>query len=244
MQWAVAYPRLKDAADSSMGSIGEKAPLLPTPAGADEAGVKNSSAARSGNKLMSALAKAVFNPPTMTMVVAAVIGCIPYIPEHLFLSPSAPLNTVLNSLNALGLLVVYFSPVVLGAEVYMALKRSTSSSAVMDRPELRFGHTTIASITLLRLVILPALGRQFYYFFSLGSWIESPLLGLFVLEQTNVNTASMAMLMIMLLGANFQRSGDLLRKDVASVLLLQFVMAPVVLTLNTALALSITYPYQ
>lgn len=59
-----------------MNPQGEKAPLLPSHAGQNDASSLVSSPKQAKMNFVDALLKAVVNPPTMTMVAAAVIACV------------------------------------------------------------------------------------------------------------------------------------------------------------------------
>lgn len=109
----------------------------------------------------------------------------------------------------------------------------------MKQGDLRFGTFGIIAVTVIRLILFPWIARIIFSTIHAKTWFASnPLLGLFVLQQTNLTSASSIQLMVNMIQkqAPFVR---VLKKDVAYIILLQFCIAPVFLTLNTALSIAL-----
>lgn len=91
----------------------------------------------------------------------------------------------------------------------------------------------MATIAITRLIVLPWIGRQFD-----GEWIaKDALLRVFVMVEWSVPTANNAIIMVSIVAENMGVLGKRLRRDVSTCLLWQYLMLPIMLTINTMLAL-------
>lgn len=104
----------------------------------------------------------------------------------------------------------------------------------------KIGGVTIVSVAIVRMGVIPFLARLVFATMGVTSKIIDPVLSAFVLSETNTVTANMAMIFVTLATAD-RRGGKRLRRDVATLLLLQYVLAPVILTLNSAWGLGLVF---
>lgn len=109
-------------------------------------------------------------------------------------------------------------------------------------PEETFGPQAILSIILVRMVLLPFVGRILYSTLGLSEVIANPRLGIFVLSQWNVPTANNTVIMASIAAESLPRIGKQIREDVSRCVFWQFLATPFFLTLNTAAALSLQFP--
>ncbi len=104
----------------------------------------------------------------------------------------------------------------------------------------KFGFWAHAGIVVIRLVILPFIGRAIYR--GLKLWqIPGKLLGVFALIQMAVPTANNTVMVIVVTAQFLPNIGPQLEEDVATSVLLQYITLPLMLTVNTALALNIVF---
>lgn len=256
LTWAITFPMLQSTVHGGdFDSIGEDSSLLPTsttnqsdtdvPNPPRPPSTSSSSSSSSSSRISwSFFASKVVNPPVITILIAAVLGLMPIIPQ-LFIGEQAPLRSIISSLDSLGMLAVYLSAIVVGAEVLECLKPQSSQQPILHvqstyKKERSFGTFAILCITIIRLIIFPWIGRLFYNGLQMKSWFYKDILGLFVMEQTNLTTSSSVILMVTMLRKHCSFV-NVLQKDIAIMLFLQLVIAPVFLTLNTSLSIALQY---
>lgn len=109
-------------------------------------------------------------------------------------------------------------------------------------PEETFGMYSLIAIVLVRMLLLPYIGRQLYKFLDLARGISSPELRIFVLSQWNVPTANNAVIIMSIAAESLPRIGKRLREDVSKCVFWQFLLTPLFLSLNTAAALNLVFP--
>lgn len=110
------------------------------------------------------------------------------------------------------------------------------------QPSEKFGIQTIIAIIVVRMLLLPLLGRYLYAAFNMSETIVNPRLGIFALSQFNVPTANNTVIMVSIVADSLPRIGRQLREDVSKCVFWQFLTTPIFLTLNTAAALSLEFP--
>jgi len=210
----------------------------------------------------------LFSPPFISIIAAFVTAFTPFLPQAL-LHTDGFLSALTSSLRQLGNMVVPMSSLIVGAKLYVAQMNSRSNvrDTVTGRGEgdlvgevvvriggdgevnelqrwqytqNRFGRRLHVMIFTLRLICMPILGRMMYAI--LGVWrLESKLLGMFSLMEWMVPTANSSVMAIILASQYWPEIGRQIEDDVASTLLYQTMAVPVLLTINTALALGVVF---
>lgn len=231
-------------------------------------------------KLWDFLNKTVFCPPSISVLSAGLLALIPGFPEFI-LASNGVMQPFLASIHTTGLVGIYVASMIVGAELYEALRPvrfylfiyitfsllllrylsenlhlniysnicffpSFFSNYQRDRNESNlesnistpgkesegFGRTAIVVVVLVRLVLLPLAGRWLYAASGLSSLIQNPVLGAFVLAETNTTSANNSMIMVAIVSDGIP-GGRRVRRDVALVLFIQYILSVVLLTGNT-----------
>eukprot|EP00178_Gracilaria_changii_P004431 TRINITY_DN1711_c0_g1_i2.p1 TRINITY_DN1711_c0_g1~~TRINITY_DN1711_c0_g1_i2.p1 ORF type:complete len:396 (-),score=42.94 TRINITY_DN1711_c0_g1_i2:1184-2371(-) len=186
--------------------------------------------------LRAMLRQSLLAPPTATIIATAILACIPGVADA-FLAENGPLRSVMESSAMVGSIAVPLSSVIVGGDLYEALTcRKTN-----EHNRKRFGNFVIVAICMIRLVLFPFLGRWAYRAMGLKYFITENELGLFILMEFGVLTANNAMIIVNMLADTIPGQGDGMRRDVAKCLFAQYVIAPLLVTINTALAIKVQY---
>lgn len=168
------------------------------------------------------------------------------------LAKDSVFQPVLTSLNTVGLLSIYMGSVIAGAEVYQAIRPQMLSGSATRLPSpfaekearSRIDRSTMFAIAAVRLVFLPKLARFLYSASGLKHVLVKDVLGLFVMQQMNVVTSNISILIVSMLAANGYLRNSGTKRDVAAVLFVQLLVAPVLLTVNSAMAVGVQFSTQ
>ncbi|CAN8063326.1 unnamed protein product [Agarophyton chilense] len=182
------------------------------------------------------LKQCLLSPPTVAMAVTGLLACIPGVANE-FLKENGTLRPVMDSFAMVGSIAVPLSSVIVGGDLYEALTAPKTNGD----SRRRFGRNAIFAICMVRLVLFPFLGRWVYKLVGLRDFIADDELGAFILVQFGVLTANNAMIIANLLEDTLPDHVDGVRLDVAKCLFVQYLLAPILVTINTAFALEIQY---
>ncbi|PXF46922.1 Protein PIN-LIKES 5 [Gracilariopsis chorda] len=185
---------------------------------------------------ITVIKRSLLAPPTATVILTSSLRWIPGFAD-VFLKDNSPLRSVTEAIELVGSVAVPMSSVIVGGDLYESL---TSHRKCSDHRK-EFGNGIVAMICLIRLVLFPFVGRWLYTYFGLQDFIALKELGVFMLTEFGVVTANNAMIIAGIITAMYPRRGETMKRDVAKCLFLQYLVAPVLVTLNTALALQIQY---
>lgn len=132
---------------------------------------------------------------------------------------------------------------IVGAELHRSLTSTSSPEASpVTRPSQTFGMFAIAIIFVIRLVLLPWLGRLLHRWLGLTQVVHDPLLSVFTLVEWTVPTANNCIIMVSIVAERLPVLGAKLREDVSKCLFWQYLALPVFLTINTTLVLWLQFP--
>lgn len=192
-------------------------------------------------KFLERLKKSLLTPPSQGVMWGIIIGCVPHLPE-MFVNDHGSLRPVLLSITQIGSVTVPLSSMIVGAELYHAMRDSLTDDSLYEiRPSETFGNGTIVLILVTRLILMPWIGRTVHRAFRLAQFIPDPLLSVFVLVEWAVPTANNAIIMVSIIAGKSPTLGARIRQDVSKCLFWQYVTLPVFLTLNTVLSLRLQY---
>lgn len=233
-KWTFLFQYLSSAQDAGVSA--EAIPLLEN--GSTDA--QTNYPART-TKFLEPLKRSFLTPPSQAVVWGIVIGCIPRVPGML-VDDHGPLRPALLSISEIGSIAVPLSSVIIGAELYRAMAEPADDGASFEnRPSETFGKSTFILTVIVRMVLLPWIGRTIHRALNLTQAIPDSLLSVFVLVQWAVPSANNAIIMVSILAEKMPVMGARVREDISKCLFWQYLTLPVFLTLNTILSLKLQY---
>lgn len=153
------------------------------------------------------------------------------------------LRSVWFAVRQAGNIAIPLSSMIVGAELYCALAKSSAPEAIREKRESEtFGLFPSVMILLIRLVLMPWIGRQMHRWLKLADTMGDPLLSVMTLVEWNVPTANNCILMVSIIAEKLPVLGGKLREDVSKCIFWQYMALPVLLTLNTFLLLQVQFP--
>lgn len=174
----------------------------------------------------------VCSPPFLAIVIGGLLGVVPSIGGF----TTVYLHAFLHALTLLGRMVVPMSSIIVGSRLY---SHRMSPSLPADTSKIHIRPWTVMLVILTRFVLLPMVGRFVYGLLGMSLFVTDPLLRIYLLVPYFMPTASNTVVMVQMAALGKRHVGEIMEAGLLIVIFWQYVFAPVCLTLNMAVGLSV-----